>query len=382
MEPTTRRTALRNALGFGALGGIGALAACSAPAASPSAATAATPAPSKPASAPTTAAKPAGGASPAPKATQAPAKPATVTKVKLGQTAGVLENAFTMIGKEKGVYAEVGIEPEWLDFQDGGTQIKALLSNEMVAGQGGTQANLVADEGGADIITIGATRPKLNFVLYARKSITKPHDLIGKNVGTAAVGAFLHQLMVAMFKANNVDPNQVNFVNIGSSPNVFKAVLAGKVDAGPSTIDFIPTAEKDGSIHYIVDFIEVIPEYLRVTVFTRQGTIQSQAELLDKVMLGYARSIRYAIEHPDETKKYVVDNLAKSSEEANFGVDYEIRKRIIAPDLDFKESQIELAQKLNVEAGEQKTMLPFAKVATLDFQKRVVEKLGPYQWKS
>ena len=62
-------------------------------------------------------------------------------------------------------------------------------------------------------------------------------DLVGKTVGSGAPGTVLHQLVVALLVKENVDYTKVNFVNVGSATDSFKAIVAGTVDAGVADND-------------------------------------------------------------------------------------------------------------------------------------------------
>lgn len=312
--------------------------------------------------------------------TQAPTAQ-TLTKVKIGVAANVFENAYTQIGIEKGFYREEGLDVEYVELADGGTILKALLAGELTHAEAGVGAFLNSIAGGAPIRLVGVVRPKLNFVLYTQNDINSPQDLVGRSIGTAAPGSFLHQIATAWLRTEGIDESQVTFVNIGSSPAVFQAVLVGKVDAGPSSVDFIPTMRESGAnIKTLINFWEVLPDYLRTGVAANERDMRDRPEVLTGLLTGMAKSTRYGIEHGDEIVKFAVERYDKKPEDVQFGHDFDVANRIIAPDLDFTEQQVTYMQQLNVEAGDQAEILPFDKVATLEFQQRVIEKLGKYQW--
>lgn len=357
------------------------LAACNQakPAGSPTAAPAKpTAAPAKPTTAP---AKPTATTATKPAATQAPPKPQTIDKAKITTIAGVAEYAITFIGADKGVYKDQGIDPEFVGLKDGGTQLKALISGEVDVILGGSGAVFPAQAEGAEIALIGGAYPKLNFVMYAKPGTKDVKELEGKSVGSASPGSFLYIIANALLREKGVDTSTIQFVNIGSSPTVFQAVAAGKVDAGPSSIDFIPLAEKDHNPVVIADFAKELPDYLRVVVVARSKDIKDRPEFVQKVLNGLTMSARYGLDHKDEVVKYGVETMGKQQAQMEYLWKYDHDNKIVAPDAELEPKWVEYTQKVNVDAGLQKQVLPFDRTSTLQFQKAFVEQFGKYNWK-
>jgi ABC-type nitrate/sulfonate/bicarbonate transport system substrate-binding protein len=220
--------------------------------------------------------------------------------VRAGVIAGLSENIFQYLGQERGFFRDEGIDIEFIEFQAGGPMLKALLANELDIAESGFAAMPLAVVNGADLKFVGATKPGLNFALYTRPEINRVEDLIGKSVGIADPGSFLHQLMVALFDVQGIDDRDVQYVNIGSSPAVFRAVLAGKVDAGPSTIDWVPEARRSDNTKVLLYFNEYLPKYIRTGLMVRGSDIEAKRDVLVRTMIAWARSIRYSLEHKDE----------------------------------------------------------------------------------
>lgn len=318
---------------------------------------------------------------PEPAATQAPAKPRTLTKVRLGQISGTIRSAFTEMGVEKGIYRDEGVDVEFVAVQDGGAQLRGILSGEFDTGEMGPAAMFAAVEQGAPLKLVASHKPGLNFVMYTQKQIEQPEDLQGKQIGTAAPGQFVHQLVVAYFNLKNLDLSKVEFVNIGSSPNIFKAVVAGKVDAGPSGNDFIPTADKEPNIHVLFSFSDALPLWIQTALPAKEKDIADRPEMLIQTMMGLSKSIRYGLDHQDEFIKFAVEKFAKAPEEAAFGHKWERESHAMNPDLLFSREQVDFLQRINLDAGQQKQVFPFERVATLELAEKALARLGRYQWR-
>ena len=91
-------------------------------------------------------------------------------------------------------------------------------------------------------------------------------------------GALLHELVVAAMKKQGADYKQVKFVNVGSSGDVFKALVAGTIDAGAGPIDFRDTAGKY-NLTVIPDgeFYKELPLYVNQAMYASDKAI---AEIL------------------------------------------------------------------------------------------------------
>ncbi len=305
-----------------------------------------------------------------------------VTKVRAGVIAGLAENTFQYLGQQQGFFRDEGIDVEFTEFQAGGPMLKALIAGELELSESGFGPLPPAVAQGAQIKLVGASKPGLNFALYTKQNIERLEDLYGKTVGIADPGSFVHQLMVALLENQGLDPTKPNYVNIGSSPAIFRAVLAGKVDAGPSQIDWVPESRRAPDVKVLLYFDEYLPNYVRTMLMARDSDIQQRPDVLVRTMTAWARSIRYAIEHRDEWLALAESKTGRPKDELEFSYDYEIQHKIVAPNLAFDADQVRFVQELNVKSGAQKDVLPFDKFATLALQEQVVAKLGAYEWKS
>ncbi|HVB90391.1 MAG TPA: ABC transporter substrate-binding protein, partial [Beijerinckiaceae bacterium] len=165
----------------------------------------------------------------------------------LGKTAAPLKvsivntspnSAFTIqeLIKQKGWFEHYGLEATTQNVADGSKLMGALLSGEsdicLLSGFGQVPS---AIEKGAALKVVGGACLLTDMAVFAKKpEIKTVKDLEGKTVGTGSIGALLYQLMAALLQKKGVDIKKVTFVNVGSSADVFRAVVAGTIDAGPS----------------------------------------------------------------------------------------------------------------------------------------------------
>lgn len=284
--------------------------------------------------------------------------------------------AFYFMPKEKGFWMEKGLDVDIIGLPSGTDVIRALVSGEVQLANAGTAPIMPAIEKGAKMKIVGSVVPKSSFMLYAKKDISTLKDLYGKNVGTGAPGAILHILIVSLMEREKLDPGKVNFFNIGSTPEIYKALLAGKIDAGVSLVDYIEDVEKNPNFHAIVDFGKELPEYLFQALFAMDEAIEKEPQFLTDMLVGIAKGLRYTYKNPPEGAKVSSKITKLPEEEMAKTVNLYIKRQLFDLNLEFTPEAIEFTQKLSVKLGAQKEVLPFDKVATLKFQKEVVKQLG------
>ncbi len=326
--------------------------------------------------APATAPAPAAGTTPAAAGGAAP-RTFTPATVKVGTIDGITETAiWRHVGVEKGFFQQFGITLDTQGLRDGNAITNGILSGELDLADGGPGTVLAAIEKGAPMRLIGNSRPGMNFVVYSRPEITSLKDLEGRTVGTAAPGSFLHLVMLAMFDKEGVDRNRVTFRNVGASPDVFRAVVSGTVDAGPSSVSFLPQAQASG-IKRLADTWVVLPDYVRVSFYTTLQNIQRNGDVLARTLAGFARSHQY-IEDPASKEPFVrlaTERMGVTPEVAEFEWSFLRDNKILSYDLAITPAQMEYMQQLNVDAGSQSRVLPFDQVVDTSILRRAQEYL-------
>lgn len=300
-------------------------------------------------------------------------------KIKYAQPRVILLSGaacMDFMPKEKGFWLEKGLDVEIVGLPSGTDIVRALVSGEVQFANAGTSPIMPAIEKGAKMKIVGSMLPKSVFKLYAKKEIKSLEDLYGKNVGTGAPGAILHTLVVALMERRNLDPSKVNFFNIGSTPEIYRALIGGKIDAGVSLMDFEKAVEENPNLHTTIDFGQELPEYLFQAIFARDETMEKDPQFVTDMLLGIARGLRYTFHNPADGVEvsHKITKIPKDSLEKTVKLHIESQKYSL--NLEFTPEAIEFTQKLSVKLGAQEKVLPFDKVATLNFQKEVVKQLG------
>lgn len=169
-----------------------------------------------------------------------------------GNQAAVMQELM----KAQGYPEELGIEPEILTVGDGTKLIGALLGggSDICIFSGFNQLFPAIERGAKLKIIAGASITGQQAVFSGKPEIKSVKDLVGRTVGVGAIGAQLHQVMVALVRKKGVDPASASvlFQNVGSSGDVFRAVAAKTVDAGPAQADILSQTSRC-NIHMLED---------------------------------------------------------------------------------------------------------------------------------
>jgi ABC-type nitrate/sulfonate/bicarbonate transport system substrate-binding protein len=165
---------------------------------------------------------------------------ANIEPVTIVNTAGTFAATVQQLMKDKRYLEEGGLRPTFLNVGDGSKILGALLSGQadICIASGFSQVLPAIERGGRLKVLAGSEVLLLHLVYAWRPEIKTLKDLEGRTVGTGSPGALLHSILVALLRKNNVDPGKVRFVNVGSSADVFRAIVAKVVDAGPAELDY------------------------------------------------------------------------------------------------------------------------------------------------
>jgi ABC-type nitrate/sulfonate/bicarbonate transport system substrate-binding protein len=304
----------------------------------------------------------------------------SLVKVSILNSSGSLSQVQTLMFKELKLFEKYGVEPNLLNVSDGNKILAGLISGDGdICGGSGFNGLFPAIEKGAKIkILAGSNLAPITILVANKPDIKSVKDLPGRNVGTGALGANLHQLVVASMKKYGVDYKKVRFVNVGSSTDIFKALVGGSIDAGVISIEFRDSVEKY-KLHNIEGglFYKEVPQYTNQAMYAPDRAIAAKREGLKGVMAAYADLFRW-IGKP-ENKAGFLDfyrkalNTKTSGEEGVFFADFLAQPGVLAVNLVLTPEQISFVQDLNVELGAQKAVLPFDQCTDMTLAQEAVK---------
>ncbi|TQM11466.1 ABC transporter substrate-binding protein [Pseudonocardia kunmingensis] len=132
-----------------------------------------------------------------------------------------------------------------------------------IASQGTDEVILGAAEG-ARMVAIGAPYAAVDYVMVGRRDIADVAALRGRVVGMSGPSGFDALLTRLALEQHGMDSNgDVNFVQIGGSPDRAAALLSGQVDAATIFLEdweeLSRRTDQLGLIHYMAETVPGIP---------------------------------------------------------------------------------------------------------------------------
>jgi ABC-type nitrate/sulfonate/bicarbonate transport system substrate-binding protein len=304
--------------------------------------------------------------------------------VRIANTAGNTTLVLQNILKTQGYFEQFGLKPDIINVSDGSKLTAGLIGGDAdVCMISGFSSLLPAIEKGAKLKVLCGAGTRVGQCLYSKRpDIKQLKDLEGKTFGCGAIGALLHEITVAMLRKHGIDETKVKFVNVGSSTDVFKAIVAGTVDAGCAEIDNLASVDKYG-IHALSDgkVWEQIPEYLWQAGYTADRAIAEKREGLVRTLAAFGSLYRFLVS-PKSYDVYAKARAAALGQEKNNEAEAKLFWNFVqehkgyAYDLVVSKEQIDYVQNLNVSLGVQKKMLPFEQVADMSIAKDALKLMG------
>ncbi len=280
---------------------------------------------------------------------------------------------------DKGFMKKQGITAHTTNVSDGTRLMGSVIGGQSdLAVLTGFSQIFPAIEKGADLKLVGAVTLIPADAIYSSKSeIRSLADLEGKSVGTGAPGALLSELFLAAFQKAGVDPKKVTFVNIGSSTDVFKAVVAGKVDAGIGYVSYYDQQDKYG-VHSIADLWDMLPEFTLQAAFASSKTIDSKGDELAKTLAAYLQTFRYAASKGSKADYLKAALKVPGEDEATATTLWNFYQshRFFSPDLQITQERVNFIQKLNIDSGVQTKTLSFDQVTDMSVANKAVKLLA------
>lgn len=206
---------------------------------------------------------------------------------------------FSLMVSRHGFAESQGLKLEILNFKNGATAHKALLSGDIDSIESSPGAAILAGAHGADIKILGCDWPGVPHVLMVRSTVTKVEDLKGKMIAVAAPGSLPNLLINALLEKYKIPQSDVRFANLGGDLERYKAIVAGVADAGVVASEFMSIAPKD--VTMLVAGRDILPNYLRVCLTVTGKTIAGRRAETVGFVAAEMNALHFALTHRDET---------------------------------------------------------------------------------
>ena len=211
--------------------------------------------------------------------------------------------SFFWVAQRSGSFEKYGLKVLPIFMRGGREAVQALISHDVTVLQQGSAGVILAwAQGAKDLVVIGATGNKLDYVFVSSPAIKKPADLKGKKIAISQLGAstdFIARLALRQLGLNEKD---VVLLGLGAQGERWAALAGGHVDASVFQPPVTMRARKAG-LPVWVDFSKNDYEFVVAGPVTLRSFIKSDRETVMNFMRGLADGMDF---YRDEKNKDAV----------------------------------------------------------------------------
>jgi ABC-type nitrate/sulfonate/bicarbonate transport system substrate-binding protein len=236
-------------------------------------------------------------------------------KVRMGLSSVSGLHSATWVAEQRGFYRKHGIDAEIIVTGQGGTAgIGALLANDiqMVSSAGDLLA-AAALRGGDTVMLAAVINKGLQRILTVPE-IKTPADLKGKRVGVTRIGAVSHVVLQMMMQRWKMHPNDVQVIQVGSSPNMLLSLDKKGIEGAVLTIPSMFVAE-DRGYRVLIDMADTDIYYLHTMIGTTRNYIKYNRDKVVRFLKGYLAGIAYVKQNKKDSLEIVKKKLRIGAEQ-------------------------------------------------------------------
>ena len=206
------------------------------------------------------------------------------------------------IAKERGYFAEQGLDVEIFTPGDPSTVLQTVASNRDDFGISYQTEVLIAREQGVPAVSVMAlVQHPLNSVMTLKESgIAEPKDLLGKKVGWPGIPSD-EPLLDTMLQSQGLTLDDVELVNVGF--NLVPALISKQVDAivGAYWVHESISATNQGFELNIMRMEEYgVPDFYELVVVANEEKIANDPDLVQRFVRGVMRGYQDAMADPQD----------------------------------------------------------------------------------
>lgn len=149
--------------------------------------------------------------------------------------------------------------------------IQEVIAGTADLGDADIASTLAAAEAGADLKIIGLSYSNTSQVIVTNADKTKSLEALAAAGGTVAVnsvGDFMYVMLIGVLQKRGIDPKKINFIEMGSSGDRARALLAGRVDAVPMHIEQAAQLRERGNFQILVRPWQEYDNWLSIVLAT------------------------------------------------------------------------------------------------------------------
>jgi len=236
-------------------------------------------------------------------------------KIRMGLSSVSALHSAVWVAEQKGLFRKHGIDAEVIvTGQGAATGISALLANDIqVVASAGDALVASTLQGGDTVMIAGVVNKGLQRIM-ARSEIKTTAELKGKKIGVTRIGAVSHSVLLMMLPRWKMSVNDVQVMQLGSSPNMLAALDRGGIDAAVLTIPSMFVAE-DRGYRVLADMGDTDIYYLHTMIATTRNYVKSNRDRVTRFLKGYLEGLAFVKQNKKESIDIVRKKLQLGAEQ-------------------------------------------------------------------
>jgi NitT/TauT family transport system substrate-binding protein len=222
-------------------------------------------------------------------------------------------HAKFFVAKERGIFAEEGLDVELAIFTSGADGIAAFRAEKLDAGAFGTATPLAHISRGEDALIIaGIMGQDSMYITTPEKADTVKSvaDLKGKKIAVVRLASGDVVLRWAL-QNNGIDLNsQVEFIELKNPTAVIEAVKKGQADVGALWGPYDQGAGEKG-FTVVLDSADLLPGHPCCRLAVRTGELNTRGEAWVRLLRALLKAELYSNSEDAARREHTVNDIAK-----------------------------------------------------------------------
>lgn len=236
-------------------------------------------------------------------------------KLRIGLSSVSATNGSLWVADDKGLFRKHGIDVEVIVVGGGGARVvSSLVAGDLHFSVGGGEGSVRSQLRGAETVIAASSLNKGLQRIMARPEIKSYQELKGRKIGITQYGSAAHLVLLLMLKKWNMRTDQVQILQVGSSPAMLASLDKGGIDAAVLTLPTFFVAE-DRGYRIVGDPTTMDIFYLQNTLESTRSFLRKNRELALRFMRGYIEGIAYFKKNKKESLEVMRKKLRIQSEQ-------------------------------------------------------------------
>lgn len=236
------------------------------------------------------------------------------------------EHAPFFYGKEKGIFAQEGIDLEIQEGRGSAVTVQAVAAKTVPFGYADVPTMIRAAVKGAPVVTTGVALQKnpMSVMGFVEKNIRKPEDIKGKIVATTP-GDSMSQIWPLFLKKTGLKEGEFRVVS-GDAQTKLNAVINGQADLllGYAMDQSMKIKDATGKNVHPIMFADYGINLISSGILAHRDTLRDNPDLVRRFMAAATKSIEGAEKAPAEAVEAVLKNLPKAGKRETLQEGFEL----------------------------------------------------------